>query len=125
MFPLTLIVVKCDGEESTRNLQKSEEGRREEDTIHLSLIAHLILKLNRQIMIVILIQIHLHHLILVLQVMTGVDGERKPLRGTNTSVANVEEIEGVIRGVGGVIRDQGASQNGCYMFFFPFSLFTF
>lgn len=121
MFLLMLIVVKCVEGESTRNLQKSEEGRREEDTIHLNLKARQILKRNRQIMIVILILIHLHHLLLVLQVMTGVGGERNPPRGTSIGVASVKGIDDVTRDVGGVIRDQSASQNGGYIL----SLFTF
>lgn len=124
MSLLMLKAVKWDEEESARNIQRSEEGIGEENTTHLNQIAHQILKQNHQIMTVILIHIHLHHLMLLLQVMTGVEGERNPPRGTSIGVANVKGIDDVIRDVGGVIGDQNASQNGCYIaFIFLFLLF--
>lgn len=103
MSLLMLIPVKCNEEESTRNLQRSEEGKREENTTHLNQIAHQILKRNHRIMIVILIHIHLHHLMLVLLVMIGVEGEESPPRGTSIGVANIKGIDAVIRDVGGVM----------------------
>lgn len=111
-----LMAVKWDEEESTRNIQRSEEGKGEGNTTHLNQIAHQILKQNHQIMTVILIHIRLHHLMLLLQVMTGVEGERNPPRGTSIGVAKVKGIDDVIRDVGGMIGDQNASQNGCYIY---------
>lgn len=106
-----MIAVKCDGEGSTRNLQKIDEGKREEDTTHLSQIVHQILKQNHLTAIVIVILILIHHTI-ALQVMTGGKGERNPLRGISIGVERGKGIESVIKGVGVVIGNQGANPNG-------------
>lgn len=106
-----LIVLKHEEKENTRNLQKTE-GRREENIIHLNLRAPQILSLIHQNQKV--IQTHLyhhHHLILVLQVMIGIERGRNLLNETNINVQK-EEIGGVRKSERGVIRDPSAGQEG-------------
>lgn len=94
-----------------RNLLEEGGRKGEEDIIHRNQIAHRIQKLNLQSQTVILILIH-HHPISAVQVMTG-GGEGRSTPGeTNTSVGKGRGIGGEIKGVEGVIKNQGASQEG-------------
>lgn len=100
----------------TRNHPKEEERKREEDIIRLILIAHLTQKLNLQTLIVILILTHLHHRMLVVQVMIGGGRGRNITSETNTSE---EKREGIGRrrkdGEGGR-RSQDISLEGSCSF---------